>query len=64
VSFTLAVVAREVGLSIIESGRNLTVNIDFSTFEKCVEVVLRFKRICNSPDAGLYPECIRKAVHN
>jgi hypothetical protein len=60
----MAVVAHEIGLSIIETSRNLVVNEDFSILEKCARVVLRFKRIYNIPDAGLYPECIRKVVHN
>jgi hypothetical protein len=60
----VALVSREIGLSIIETGRNFTVNIDFSILEKCARVVLRFKRIFSNPDAGLYPECIRKVVHN
>jgi hypothetical protein len=64
VSFAMIAVAREIGVSIIETGRNFVANIIFSIREKCARVVLRFKRIFDSLDAGSYPECIRKVVNN
>jgi hypothetical protein len=42
-SFTVTEVHREIGLFIIETGRNFVMNIDFSLIEKCTVVMSRFK---------------------
>jgi hypothetical protein len=44
----MAVVARGIGVSIIETGRNL-VSVDFSVLEKCARVIVRIFLIALMP---------------